>query len=108
MRNFARSVVIVLAAALIGGCAGQQIKTPREGVAACYYSVRAGFDTAAQMKARGKLSEEQRVKALAAGDKALAVCDAARTALAAGDVATAESQLKSAELILLQLEAALK
>lgn len=98
---------LVILVIILGGCAAA-IKTPREGVAACYYTVRAAFDTAAGMKARGKLTAEREKQVLAIGDKALASCDLARVALAGGDLSKAENQLKAAELILLQLEASVK
>jgi len=103
-----RLLLILTLALGPAGCALTAVKTPREGVASCYYTVRAAFDTASDMRARGKLSDTQRANVLSVGDKALASCDAARLAVGAGDLSKAENQLKAAELILLQLEAALK
>lgn len=92
----------------LAGCPTTPVQTPKQAVAACYYTVRAAYDTAGDMRARGKLSDSQRKNVLSVGDKALASCDAARLALASGDMTKFENQLKAAELILLQLEAALK
>ena len=103
-----RVLTTVMLALALAGCPTVPIKTPKEGVAACYYTVRAAFDSASDLKARGKLSENSRKTVLAIGDKALASCDAARLAVASGDLSKANNQLKAAELILLQLEAALK
>ena len=101
-----------LAAALLSlsliGCAGIEVESPKEGIAACYVTVRATFSSAADLKARGVLAPEQEAKILAAGDQALAACDAARTAFSSGDVAAADSQLKLANALLLQFEAMLK
>lgn len=103
-----RVLSIVILALSLSACPAVPIKTPREGVAACYYTVRAAFATAADMRARGQLSDEQRAKVLQIGDEALATCDTARVAVGAGDLTKAENQLKAAELILLRLEAATK
>ena len=103
-----RVITTALLAPALAGCPSAGVKTPREGVAACYYTVRAAFDTASDLRARGQLSDSSRAKVLSIGDKALASCDAARLAVGAGDLSKAENQLKAAELILLQLEAALK
>ena len=103
-----RIITTVVLALALAGCPTTPVQTPKQGVAACYYTVRAAFDTAADMRARGKLSDASRIRVLSVGDKALASCDAARLAVASGDLTKAENQLKAAELILLQLEAALK
>lgn len=84
------------------------VQTPRQGIAACYYTVRTAFNTAADMKARGALPATQEKQVTTWGDQALAACDSARVALTAGDLSTTESQLKVAESVLLQLENWLK
>lgn len=104
-----RVLIAVLAATLLAGCpAATTPKTPREAVASCYYSVRAAYDTATDMRARGKLSDAQRANVIKVGDQATLACDSARAALSQGDVATAEGRLQAATALLLQLEAALK
>lgn len=109
MRTLAAyTLVAVYSAIMLAGCPTTPIRTPREGVAACYYTVRAAFDTAADLRDRKQLSDAGRAQVLKIGDQALRSCDTARAALTAGDVTTAESTLKAAEAILLQLEAALK
>src|SRR3990167_3221899 len=93
--------MLVLAFGLTA-CQTFEAKTPREAVAACYYTVRTVYNTGADMEARGKLPADQKAKLLATGDQALVACDAARAALGAGDYTTAEGQLKIAEVLLLQ------
>ena len=84
------------------------IETPRQGIAACYVTVRTAFNTAADLKARGALPASQEKQVTTWGDQALTACDTARRALANGDTSTATNQLKLAEAVLLQLESWLK
>jgi hypothetical protein len=104
-RNFA--FVCVLALGLLGCAVQPQAETPRQGIAACYASVKTAYATGADLRARGKLSETQRIESLKRIDAALAACDAARVALASGDFATVDGKLAIAEALLLQLEALL-
>ena len=105
MKKFLAAVLLSLS---LIGCAGIKVESPKEGIAACYITVRATFSTAADLKARGVLAPEQEAKIVTAGDQALAACDAARVAFSAGDVTAADSQLKLANALLLQFEAMLK
>jgi hypothetical protein len=98
---------IVVLAVFIAACATTPT-TPRQGVAACYSSVAASFNSAADVKARGALPKDVEDKVLKAGDEALRACDAARIALAGGDLSTTNGKLKAAESALLILESQLK
>ena len=106
MKKFLVVICFALAA-----CAAQptpSVQTPREGIAACYFTVRTAFNTAADLKARGALPADQEKQVTTWGDQALTACDSARVALGAGDLTKTENQLKLAEGVLLQLEAWLK
>jgi uncharacterized membrane protein len=100
-------ILAVVLAVGLAGCAGTQVKTPDQGVLACYASVNAMAGTAVDLKNRGKLTKEQQQQAFDIGNQALAACDAARAALGQGDMSTAEGKLKIANSILLQVEAML-
>jgi hypothetical protein len=102
-----RVAILLLAALLLAGCSLLP-KTPKESVMACYYTVRTAYDTAADLRARGKLSDASRAAVLKKGDQATAACDTARKALALGDIKGTESALKAAEAILIEIEKELK
>ena len=97
----------LISASLVAGCT-TGISTPRQGVAACYSSVSAVANSAADLDLRGQLPPTTKAKVKDAATQALASCDAAKVALAAGDVKTAEGALKAAEVLLLTIEANLK
>lgn len=103
-----KKFLLVLAAGVIAGCASLDIKTPRQGVAACYSAVTATFNTGTAMRERGALTDGQKEQVLAAVDKAAASCDLARAALAAGDVTKADGALRAAEAVLIAIEASMK
>ena len=83
------------------------VKTPREGIAACYKSVEVVLNTAADHKARGRLSPGAQVSVLNSADQALSACDTARAALTVGNATGVNAGLALAQSILLQLEAIL-
>lgn len=84
------------------------VSTPRQGVAACYSAVSATANSAADLDARGQLSPANKAKVRDAATQALAMCDAAKAAISAGDVTKADGALKAAEALLLSVEASLK
>ena len=100
-------ILVLILAAFLTACA-TPVTTPRQGVAACYSSVAGVANTAADLDARGQLSPDTKAKIRNAAGEALLACDAAKAALAAGDVTQANGALKAAESILLTIEASLK
>ena len=103
MRTFA----VLIVATFVAACA-TPVSTPRQGVAACYGSVSAAANSAADLDARGQLSPASKAKVKDAATQALAACDAAKVAIAAGDIKTADGALKASEALLLTIEANLK
>jgi len=97
-----RKLLFVLAFAL-ASCAVTP-ETPRESVLACFATVRVAFNTAADVKARGKLAPETERQIVAWGDNATKACDTAFEAIKQNDLTTAQGKLKAAESALLELE----
>jgi hypothetical protein len=77
---FAGFVVCVLFSVLASGCVTRP-ETPRERIAAAQLVLQTVYGTAADVKARGKLSVSSEVKILAAGADAQLAIDLARTRL---------------------------
>lgn len=102
-----RALVIALALALSACVTAVSVKTPREGVAACYKGVETALNTARDIKSRGKLSPGDEVAIIGATNDARSSCDTARAALAMGNPVGANTALSMAAAVLLQIEAVL-
>jgi len=102
-----RALLIGLALLLTACVTTISVKTPREGVAACYKGVETALNTAKDIKNRGKLSPGTEVAIIGATDDARTSCDMARAALAAGNPVGANTALQIAAAVLLQIEAVL-
>jgi hypothetical protein len=98
--------ILVALAFVVASCTTTP-KTPKESVAACYASVTATANTAADIDARGKLPPAVKAKVKEGATQALQACDTARAALAAGDLKTVDGSLAVATSLLATLEATL-
>ncbi len=102
-----RTLAVLILATFVAACA-TPVSTPRQGVAACYSGVSTVANSAADLDARGQLPPATKAKVRDLATQALAACDAAKVAVANGDLKTADGALKSAEALLLSIEANLK
>lgn len=103
------AILIAAVLNMLPGCVSLEApKSMNERLAYAFASLAAARNTAASMVERGRITPAQGQEAQTIANHARTLLDGSRTALASGDMQTAEGQLKLALDLLTALETRLK